>query len=67
MITFSLQAVQRVGLIGLAIGVPNKASEALIKVAASDPPPLPPRTYKEVGVAAIAAAAAAAAAVVKHD
>lgn len=29
------QAVQRVGLIGLAIGQPNKASEALIRAAAS--------------------------------
>ncbi|XP_068674922.1 zinc finger ZZ-type and EF-hand domain-containing protein 1-like [Montipora foliosa] len=29
------QAVQRVGLIGLAIGQPNKASEALIKAAAN--------------------------------
>lgn len=34
MVVFS-QAVQRVGLIGLAIGQPNKASEALIKAAAS--------------------------------
>lgn len=33
-----LQAVQRIGLIGLAIGQPNKASEALIK-AASIPKP----------------------------
>lgn len=29
------KAVQRVGLIGLAIGQPNKASEALVKAAAN--------------------------------
>lgn len=34
LVVFS-QAVQRVGLIGLAIGQPNKASEALIRAAAS--------------------------------
>lgn len=32
------QAVQKVGLIGLAIGKPNKASEALIKAAANPQP-----------------------------
>lgn len=30
-----LKAVQRVGLIGLAIGQPNQASEALVKAAAN--------------------------------
>ena len=34
LVVFS-QAVQRVGLIGLAIGQPNKASEALIRAAAA--------------------------------
>jgi len=32
-----LKAVQRVGLIGLAIGQSNKASEALVKAAAANP------------------------------
>lgn len=33
-----MQAVQKVGLIGLAIGQPNKASEALIKAVTTPQP-----------------------------
>ncbi|XP_078346247.1 zinc finger ZZ-type and EF-hand domain-containing protein 1-like isoform X2 [Oculina patagonica] len=40
------QAVQKIGLIGLAIGQPNKASEALIK-AASTPKPQKEESKKE--------------------
>lgn len=36
-VSFFQQAVQKVGLIGLAIGMPNKASEALIEAALRAP------------------------------
>ncbi|XP_048575305.1 zinc finger ZZ-type and EF-hand domain-containing protein 1 isoform X2 [Nematostella vectensis] len=39
-------AVQKVGCIGIAIGLPNKASEALIQ-AAKNPPPEPPADKKD--------------------